>query len=250
MVAIGSTGQGVGSATARRIVGRKDGTAKLAASSSELRPWLRDTAEVLDDAYARGRRVMLEGTQGTALSLLHGPYPHVTSRDTTAAGCLAEAGINPRRVRRVVVVCRTYPIRVGGPSGPISQEISWETVAERAGLPVVELTGVEVGSVTRRQRRVGEFDWALLRRASELNGATDIALTFADYHRPANRDAYRYDQLDRDTIRFVEEIESVAGSPVSLIATRFAARSVIDRREWRGHLLDRPDGAGPLPTQG
>lgn len=248
--AIGSTGQGVGEATARRILGRKDGTARLAGSSSELRPWLRDTGEVLDDAYARGQRVMLEGTQGTALSLIHGPYPHVTSRDTTAAGCLAEAGINPRRVRRVVVVCRTHPIRVGGPSGPISQEIDWQTVAERAGLAVEDLANVEVGSVTRRQRRVGEFDWALLRRAAELNGATDIALTFADYHRPTNRHAYRYDQLDRDTIRFVEEIESVAGSPVSLIATRFAARSVIDRREWRGHLLDRPDAAAPPPTAG
>jgi adenylosuccinate synthase len=238
--AIGSTGQGVGAATARRISGRSGGV-RLAGSAPELKPYLRDAAEVLDDAYARNRRIMLEGTQGTALSLIHGPHPHVTSRDTTAAGCLAEAGINPRRVRRVVVVCRTYPIRVGGPSGPIAQEIEWEEVADRAGLPLAELLGTEVGSVTHRQRRVGEFDWALLRTAAELNGATDIALTFADYHRPRNRGAYRYDQLDRETIRFVEEVESVAGSPVSLIATRFAARSVIDRREWRGHLLDRPD---------
>lgn len=239
--AIGSTGQGVGAATARRISGREDPSTRTAGSCPELQPWLRDTAEVLDDAYARGQRVLLEGTQGTSLSLFHGPYPHVTSRDTTAAGCLAEAGVNPRRVRRVVVVCRSYPIRVGGASGPIRQEIDWAAVADRAGLPAGALLPVEVGSVTQRTRRVGEFDWVQLRRAAELNGATDIALTFADYHRPSNRDAYRYDQLDRDTIRFVEEVESVAGSPVSLIATRFATRSVIDRREWRGHLLDRPE---------
>jgi adenylosuccinate synthase len=96
----------------------------LAGDSRELAQYLRATAEVLDDAHARGDRIMLEGTQGTALSLHHGRYPHVTSRDTTASGCLAEAGINPRRVRRVVVVCRTYPIRVGGPSGPMGQEIN------------------------------------------------------------------------------------------------------------------------------
>jgi adenylosuccinate synthase len=95
--------------------------------------------------------------------------------------------------------------------------------------------------VTDRQRRVAEFDWQLLRRAAEVNGATDVALAFADYHRPGNRHAYRFDQPHRETIRFVEEIEAVAGCPVSLIATRFAERSVIDRRDWRGHLLNRRD---------
>lgn len=236
--AIGSTGQGVGAATARRILGRSGGV-ELAKDSPALQGYLQETAEVLDDAYARGHRIMLEGTQGTSLSLLHGPYPHVTSRDTTASGCLAEAGISPRRVRKVVVVCRSYPIRVGGPSGPITQEITWSEVAARAELPGTDITTLEVGSVTKRQRRVGEFDWTQLRRAAELNGVTDIALTFADYHRPGNRDAYRYDQLNRETIRFVEEIENVAGSPVSLIATRFATRSVIDRRTWRASPAHR-----------
>jgi adenylosuccinate synthase len=235
--AIGSTGQGVGQATARRISGR-DGLVEMAQHATDLAPYIRPTHQVLDDAYGRGQRVMLEGTQGTSLSLFHGPYPHVTSRDTTVSGCLAEAGISPRRVRRAVVVCRTYPIRVGGESGPISQEIDWDTVIDRAGAEQ-NIKEVEVGSVTNRTRRVGEFDWLQLRRAAELNGATDIALTFADYHRPGNRDAYRFEQLNPDTIRFIEEIESVSGSPVSLIATRFAARSVIDRREWRGHVLDR-----------
>jgi adenylosuccinate synthase len=60
--------------------------------------------------------------------------------------------------------------------------------------------------VTDRQRRVAEFDWQLLRRAAEVNGATDVALAFADYHRPGNRHACRFDQLHRETIRFVEEI--------------------------------------------
>ena len=239
---IGSTGQGVGQATARRI--RRSGVV-LAGDHHDLKPYISETRDLLDDALARGDRVMLEGTQGTALSLYHGSYPHVTSRDTTAAGCLAEAGISPRRVRRVIIVCRSYPIRVGGPSGPMRQEIDWRTVAERAEIPYDEIAGVEVGSVTGRERRVAEFDWQLLRRAAEINGATDVALTFADYHRPGNRDAYRFDQLHRETIRFVEEIENVAGCPVTLIATRFAARSVIDRRDWRGHILNRRDVTVP-----
>ncbi len=169
-----------------------------------------------------------------ALSPYHGSYPHVTSRDTTTAGCLAEAGIAWSRVRRVVMVCRTYPIRVMNPadgtSGPMKQELSWNTVAERSGLPLVELIHTERGSVSFNPRRVAEFDWELLRSAAELNGATEIALTFVDYLDKRNRDARRYDQLQPETILFIEEVERVAGAPVTLIGTRFDPRSVIDRR--------------------
>ena len=90
----------------------------------------------------------------------------------------------------------------------------------------------ERGSVSGNERRVAEFDWQLLKRAAELNGATDIALTFADYLHVDNKNARRYDQLDTDTIHFIEEVERVSSAPVSLIGTRFHPRSVIDRREW------------------
>jgi adenylosuccinate synthase len=237
---IGSTGRGGGAAAARRITGRHtaDGAVPVrhARDIPELSAFLRPTAEVLDHAYRSGRRVLLEGTQGTALSLYHGFYPHVTSRDTTTSGCLAEAGIAPGRVRRVVMVCRTYPIRVqsppGGTSGPMSQELTWEEMAERSGVQAEELLAVEKGSRSGKQRRVAEFDWHQLRRASEINGATDIACTFADYLDAANRHARRYEQLSEPTIHFIEEVERVAGAAVSLIATRFDVRSIIDRRRW------------------
>ena len=235
---IGSTGTGVGAATARRIMGRQeiDPPVQRACDLEALHPYLRSAEDVLRSAYERGERVLLEGTQGTGLSLYHGSYPHVTSRDTTVAGCLAEAGIAPRRVGRVVLVCRTYPIRVEngrlGTSGPMSQEITWETLSETSGIPLEELTSTEKGSVSGKQRRVSEFDWVQLRSAVELNGATDIALTFADYLDVQNRNARRFDQLTQPTMQFIEEVEQVAGIPVSLIATRFEVRSVIDRRKW------------------
>ena len=78
---------------------------------------------------------------------------------------------------------------------------------------------------------MAEFDWKLLRSADELNGATEIALTLADYLDQRNRDARRYDQLRPETILFIEEIERVSGTPVTLICTRFDTRSVIDRRQ-------------------
>jgi adenylosuccinate synthase len=232
--AIGSTGKGVGPATARRIRRRAD--VKLARDIKQLRPYIGCADDVLQDAYARGARVLLEGTQGTMLSLYHGEYPHVTSRDTTVSGCLAEAGIPPSKVRRVIMVCRTYPIRVQSPEGSTSgfmgQEISWETLSERSRVPLEELLEVEKGSVSKKQRRVAEFDWALLRKSAQLNGPTDIALTFADYIDIENRKARRLDQLTTETIRFIEEIERVAGADVSLISTRFHPRSIIDRRHW------------------
>ncbi|MGH8866566.1 MAG: adenylosuccinate synthetase [Actinomycetes bacterium] len=226
---IGSTASGTGKATARRIM--RDESVRLARDIPELHPYIRPTNEVLERAYRSGQRIMLEGTQGSGLSLHHGPYPHVTSRDTNVPGCLAEAGIAPARVRRVVLVVRTYPIRVGGQSGPMTTEISWDEVERRSGLE--GLAAKELTSKTNRLRRVGEPEWDLLRRAALLNAPTDIALTFADYISRENAEAWRFEQLTDETIRFIEEVERVTGARVSLISTGFMPnRGVIDRRQW------------------
>lgn len=235
---IGSTAQGVGMATARRITNRFRGEngCRLAKDVGsflpELKPYIGSSLERLELAYAKGEKVQLEGTQGTGLSLFHGEYPSVTSRDTTVAGCLSEAGIGPGRVNRIVLVCRTYPIRVGGNSGDFSKEIDWATVSKRSGIPKSELLEHELGSRSGRRRRVGEFDWEMLRRSCHLNSPTDVALTFVDYFDKKNRDAIRFDQLTPDTIKFVEDVEIVTGVPCSLIANRFDYKCVIDRRRW------------------
>jgi adenylosuccinate synthase len=233
---ISSTGQGVGAATARRILDRGK-QVRLAKDVPELRPFVRSTWDLLEKAYKAGQKVLVEGTQGTGLSIFHGIYPYVTSRDTTVSGSLSEAGISPTRVRKAIIVCRTYPIRVqnpsGGSSGPLSQEIDWQEVAKRAEVPVEEIKSTERTSTTNRKRRVGAFDWALLRKSAAINGPTDIAVTFTDYLSPANSDARRYEQLTLETIRFIEEVERVGAAPVTLISTRFDFRSIIDRRPWR-----------------
>jgi adenylosuccinate synthase len=186
----------------------------------------------MEDALHQGMRILLEGTQGISLSIHHGSYPYVTSRDTTVAGCLADAGIAPSRVRRLIMVCRTYPIRVGGPSGPLTIELTYEELARRSGIPVEELKKTELTTRTRKQRRLAEFDWEQLHRSAILNGPTDIALTFLDYICIENRHAHRFEQLTPDTLRFVEEVERVSGVQVSLVSTAFNWRNVIDRRSW------------------
>lgn len=231
---IGSTGQGVGSATARRITER-GGNVILAKDSIELKPYVCSTLKILERAYKENKRVLLEGTQGTGLSLYHGFYPHVTSRDTTVSACLSEAGIAPKRIRRVIMVCRTYPIRVQDPpdrtSGPL-QDLTWNEIAERSGYDVDTLKNAEKTSTTKKQRRVGEFEWENLHKAAVLNGATDIALTFTDYINKDNVHAMRYEQLTPETLNFIEEVERVTETPVTLISTGFSEHSIIDRRLW------------------
>lgn len=238
--AISSTGEGVGAAAARRILGR-DGSTTLAREHPDLRPFITDTGELLNDAFSGGKFVFVEGTQGTGLSVFHGQYPHVTSRDTTIAGTLSEVGIGPRRVRRAILTIRTYPIRVAGNSGDIGhgRELQWSEIEQRSGHEPGTIK--DISSVTGKVRRVAEFDWELLRRSAELNSATDIALTFADYLDRRNEYAYRYEQLTGDTLEFVEEVESVTGASVSLIARHVVPRA---RHHRPPHLARRP----PDPT--
>jgi adenylosuccinate synthase len=209
---IGSTGQGGGAAAARRILNRKPGAVRLARDISELRPFVGtpplyrgSTRRQLEFAYREGQSILLEGTQGSGLSLYHGSYPHVTSRDTNVAGCLAEAGISPNRVRRVLMVVRPTPIRVGNPdgegtSGRLKHEVTFDEVANSAGLDPTEVKNLEKTSTTKRDRRVGWFEWEQFREACALNAPTDIVLTFADYFDGKNRNARRFEQLTQETI--------------------------------------------------
>lgn len=175
---IGSTCSGTGSAVARRVA-RLSAT-NLASSSAVLRPYLGDASSYLRDLVRRGERVVVEGTQGFGLSLLHArDYPKATSRDTTAAAALAEAGLGPLDVEDVVLVLRAFPIRVAGASGPFeSEEIDWETVAREGGHAHVP---VEYTSVTQRVRRVARFDPTLVRRAIAVNCPSTIVLNHVDH---------------------------------------------------------------------
>jgi adenylosuccinate synthase len=243
---ISSTGTGTGHALARKITHRGRSVKIVAKDYPELAEFIGDTFEHLEKAFAAGKRILLEGTQGSGLSLHHGPYPYVTSRDTNIAGCLSEAGIAPARVRHVILVVRTYPIRVANPegqakpqtpdqsltSGELKHEISFAEVARRAGLDANKVESAEVTSTTKRKRRVGEFEWDQFRKACALNLPTDLAITFTDYLAAENRDARRYEQLTAKTIQWIEELERVARAPASLISTRYSERAIIDRRNW------------------
>lgn len=129
---IGATGKGCAEAIIHKIKDR----ARLDLIMSKVVPessgwWYHDTPALLTDAYDQGARIMLEGTQGELLDFHTGPWPYVTSRQTIAAAWVAEAGLSPALHYEVVLVARTYPIRVAGNSGPMPYETTWENLARR-----------------------------------------------------------------------------------------------------------------------
>ena len=174
---IGSTGSGTGAALVERVE-RSSGD-NLARCHPYLRGFDRGPVrDVLREALDRGERVIVEGTQGFGLSNLQAEdYPWATSRDTTAAAFVAEAGLSPLDVDEVVLVIRAFPIRVAGDSGPLPKETTWADVGKRTSQP--ELS--EQTTVTGRTRRVGEFDPAVVKAAIAANAPTSIVLNHVDY---------------------------------------------------------------------
>ena len=232
---IASTLSGTGSATSRKVL--RDENLFLASAIPELSKFIGDVSRRLNDALDEGQQVIVEGTQGFGLSLHHSDdFPFVTSRDTTAANFLAEAGLSPLLVSDVIMAIRTYPIRVGGESGPLENEITWDCVTARAGYPhkISEYT-----TVTGTLRRVGEFDWRLVERAVQINRPTAIALHGADYLDYSDYGKHTWSKLGTKTRTFVDLLEERLSVPVAYIFTGPDEGHIIDRRE----IVDSGDGS-------
>ena len=127
--AIGATGKGSSEALIDKIRLRGKGYKTFGSTPHKTGYKVVNTADMLNYEIDKGRKVMLEATQGTLLDLHTGPYPYTTHKSTLPANWMAECGLSPTLPVDVVMVVRTYPIRVAGNSGPMSEEISWPTLA-------------------------------------------------------------------------------------------------------------------------
>lgn len=213
---LGTTGWGVGPAVQERA----KRSAKLARDIPELKPFLTDVAEEVNASIDADKTVVLEGTQGLMLSLYHGSYPYVTSRDTSAAAICSESGVGPTRVDRVLVVYKAFITRVG--AGDLPRELSKEEALHRGWY--------ETAAGTGRERRSAPFDFDLARRASKINGATESAVTKIDILYPSAKNATSYDQLPREAVDFIAQVEEATRVPVTIIGTGPDAMDIIDRR--------------------
>ena len=211
-----TTGTGTGPCNADRVMR----IAKMAREIPELKKYLCDVPVIANKALDDGRNLLIEGTQGTFISLYFGQYPYVTSKDVCAAAACSDVGVGPTRVTDVVMVLKSYVTRVGG--GELEGEISHEEAKKRGW--------DEYGTVTGRQRRAAPFDYNLARRAKMINGATMIGLTKLDILFPDCKGSKEYSELGADAKKFVKKIEDEVKVPVSLIGTGPDVDELIDRR--------------------
>lgn len=245
---IASTMQGCGAFLSDKIMRRKE--LKLARDYPELQQYMSTnmagslgedasvglaTPLVLANIIKKGETILHEGSQGFSLDINHGShYPQCTSRSTTAVQNLSDMGLPTHMMGDVYLVIRPYPIRVGnviedgksvGYSGDCysdQQELTWEDVVRRANAPFEaskEILQKELTTVTKRLRRVFTFSPTQLKEAVAINGATKIALNFANYIDWSCTGCNDYSKLPQSVHDFIKDIEDIAGIPVTVVGT-------------------------------
>ena len=169
----------------------------------QLRPFVTDTASLIQQAQARGEQILLEGAQGSLLDLDSGTYPYVTSSlpASMAAGACIGVGVGPTAIERVVAVYKAYQTRVG--DGPFPTELFDDDARALRDHGLDQGTG-EYGTTTGRPRRCGWFDGVLAGYTARLNGVTSVALTrldvLAQFERVKVCVAYELDGKRTDTL--------------------------------------------------
>jgi len=215
-------GMGCGPANADRA----NRILKIAEEIDELKPFLTNVSDELNDILDRGENVLIEGSQGYGLSLFHGTYPYVTSKDTTASALAADVGIGPLKVNEIIVAFKSYVTRAS--PGPLAGEYSSEEI-KKFGL--VETETAIVYEKQNGIRRVGRFDFETAKKTLRANSATQIALTCIDKLYPECRGVKSYEKLSPQAKDFISNIETKLKVPVTLISTGPATSEVIDLRE-------------------
>ena len=213
---IGSTGSGTGPANAERAMR----TLKMANEIESLSSYVIDVPDEINSALKNKKNVLVEGTQGTHLSLWHGTYPFVTSKDVTASGICADVGLGPKNVDEVMVVFKAYLTRVG--TGPMDNELSAEETEQKGW--------AEFGTVTGRPRRAAEFDFELAQRAIMLSSATQLAITKLDVRFPECAGVKSFSDLSDEAKSFIKNIEDKLQVRVMLIGTGPLVDDIIDIR--------------------
>jgi len=229
---MGSTAHGAGASLIRKLW-RKQAPTRVCDDN-----WAKSNGLIVADTIeymkllGKHEAVLVEGCQGTLLSIHTSPYyPFVTTRESTAAGIIAEAGIPPRCVRDVIGVFRTLPIRVGGNSGTTGgRELQWPEVSRIAGYDVEP----ERTTVTNRVRRIFEFSHKDFAHAVAVNGPTCLFMTFADYLAPGVAGKSRFIDMPTESAEiihlFVEKVERTHGIPINWVTTGGRPEDVMDIR--------------------
>ncbi|MBU0667995.1 adenylosuccinate synthase [Patescibacteria group bacterium] len=138
----------------------------------EIKPLITDTSYYLNKAIKDGKKVLIEGANGTLLDVDHGTFPFVTSSNASIGGAIAGSGVAPNKITAIIGIMKAYCTRVGAGPFPTEQD---NEIGEK-----IRQTGGEFGSTTGRPRRCGWFDAVASKYSAQLNGMTSINLTKLD----------------------------------------------------------------------
>ena len=214
---------------------------QVRAHAEFFRRYVSDVGALIERVRSRGGEVPLEGAQGTLLDVDHGTYPFVTSSSPVAGGAATGSGIGPTSIGRVIGVAKAYCTRVG--AGPFPTEL-FDSVGEQ----LVDRGG-EFGTTTGRRRRCGWIDLVALRRAAQVNGLTELAITKLDvlsgFEQVGVCDSYEIDGeqvrdwplLSREVYDAQAQVELLPGwdddidAVSSIDELPVAARALLDRIE-------------------
>jgi len=229
-----------------------------------IRPYVAETAPLINAAIESGQKVLFEGAQGALLDIDHGTYPFVTSSQPVAGGVCTGAGVGPTKIGKVAGIAKAYVTRVG--DGPLPTEL-FDEQGER-----IRNAGMEFGTTTGRPRRCGWFDVPAARYSAMINGLTDLIVTKLDIfdgfeeiricvayeHEgrilrefPADlrvlqqcKPVYetmpgwpgtvshcrRYDELPVQARAYLERLEQLVGTPIAIVAVGSEREQTIIRR--------------------
>jgi len=211
------------------------------AKAMQLKPYVTDTASLLNEQLAKGKSVLAEGAQAAWLDIDGGMYPFVTSSHPTIGGALNGLRVSHHYVDKVYGVMKAVPSHVG--DGPFVTEITDQRLADKIRGRRGEVDA-EFGATTGRPRRVGWLDLPAIRTAIRDNGVTDVVMTKLDT-------LQKYSDLGSIPIAVAYKYQgkTLAAAPSSAYMLADCQPVYREVKLWQGNVTkvttwrDLPDGA-------
>ncbi|MGK2876466.1 MAG: adenylosuccinate synthase [Nocardioides sp.] len=228
-----------------------------------LRPMVCDTGLYLAEALDEGKVVLLEGGQATLLDIDHGTYPFVTSSSATSGGACTGSGIPPKRIDSVIGIVKAYATRVG--EGPFPTELlddKGEFLRKQGGeygttTGRPRRTGWYDAVVARYAARINGVTDFVLTKLDILTGLDQVPVCVAydvdgvrhqempisqtDFHHATPIYEFlpgwwediskcrAFDELPENARAYVDYLESISGSRISVIGVGPGRDEVIVR---------------------
>ena len=227
-----------------------------------LRPFVANTTTLLWEAESKGESILLEGAQGSMLDIDHGTYPFVTSSTTIASGACAGSGLAPKSIKKVLGIMKAYCTRVGNGPFPSEDFGAFGEILRTQGAEFGTTTGRarRCGAfdvvAARYACRLNGCDEIALMKLDVLDMLERIPICVAYMYRnerityvPSDlenaepiyedipgwsntkgcKDIKNYDLLPKNAKAYIERLESLIGTKISLISTGADRESTIYR---------------------